>query len=44
VLDPPNGVAFLEALGAELFWLVALTALAALVWRAGLRKTLRNGV
>jgi len=44
ILDPPNAAAFLQALGAELFWLVALTALAALVWRAGLRKTLRNGV
>jgi ABC-type uncharacterized transport system permease subunit len=35
---------FWRALALQAFWLVALTGLAALVWRAGLAKTLRAGV
>ncbi|HVM98714.1 MAG TPA: ABC-2 family transporter protein [Caulobacteraceae bacterium] len=35
---------FWRALTLQAFWLVALTGLAALVWRAGLAKTLRAGV
>jgi ABC-2 type transport system permease protein len=44
ILAPPSLSGFAEALAAELFWLAALMGLATLVWRAGLRKTLRNGV
>jgi ABC-2 type transport system permease protein len=32
------------ALGLQAFWLAALAAAAALVWRAGLAKTLKSGV
>ena len=40
----PSGAAFGEGLALQLFWLVALGALVGLVWRAGIRRVLREGV
>lgn len=40
----PSVRAFGEALLAQLAWLAALTVLVALIWRAGLRRVLREGV
>jgi len=44
IIAPPAWPDFAAALAAQLFWLAALSGLAALIWRAGLRKTLRDGV
>ncbi|HEX4183331.1 MAG TPA: ABC-2 family transporter protein [Caulobacteraceae bacterium] len=40
----PSASLFWRALGLQAIWIVLLAALAALVWRAGLRKVLRQGV
>ncbi len=40
----PSVQAFAEAFAAQLFWIVALAAIIAVIWRAGLRKVLREGV
>jgi ABC-2 type transport system permease protein len=40
----PSATGFAEALVAQLAWLAALAGLVALIWRAGLRKILREGV
>jgi ABC-2 type transport system permease protein len=40
----PSAAAFGEALLAQLAWLAVLSALVALLWRAGLRKVLREGL
>jgi ABC-type uncharacterized transport system permease subunit len=40
----PSGSAFLEGLAAQLFWLVAIAGVVALVWRAGIGRVLREGV
>jgi len=40
----PSSATFLEGLTLQLFWLAAVTALVALVWRAGVRRVLREGV
>ena len=40
----PSLAGFAEALIAQLTWLVLLAGLVALIWRAGLRKVLREGV
>lgn len=39
----PSGAMFVSGLAAQLFWLVALSALIALVWRAGIARVLREG-
>ena len=44
MIAPPSPAGFAAALAAQLFWLATLTGLAALIWRAGLRKTLREGI
>ncbi len=44
IIGPPSWTGFATMLALQSFWLAALTALAVLVWRAGLRKTLREGV
>jgi ABC-2 type transport system permease protein len=38
----PTAPQMAEAVGAQLVWIVALAGLAALIWRAGLRKVLRG--
>jgi len=40
----PSAAGFAEALLAQLAWLVLLAGLVALIWRAGLRKVLREGM
>jgi ABC-2 type transport system permease protein len=40
----PSASDFAWALAAEVFWFAALAGLIALIWRAGLAKTLRQGV
>ncbi|HJW39601.1 MAG TPA: ABC-2 family transporter protein [Rhizomicrobium sp.] len=40
----PSATAFAADLAAQIAWLIALSALVALIWRAGLRKVLREGV
>jgi ABC-2 type transport system permease protein len=40
----PSRAAFIQALGAQLFWLAALSLLVALVWRAGIVRVLREGL
>jgi ABC-type uncharacterized transport system permease subunit len=40
----PSARAFAIGLAAQLFWLVVLSGLVALLWRAGLRKVLREGL
>jgi len=40
----PSWTQFARALAAQLAWIAVLGALAALMWRAGLAKTLREGV
>jgi len=40
----PSGQSFAVALLAQLFWIVVLSGLIALVWRAGLAKVLREGL
>jgi ABC-2 type transport system permease protein len=40
----PSAPLFWRALGLQLIWIGLLSVLAALVWRAGLRKVLRQGV
>ncbi|MBV9540024.1 MAG: ABC-2 family transporter protein [Alphaproteobacteria bacterium] len=40
----PSATAFGEALIAQIVWIVLLSGLTALIWRAGLRKVLREGV
>ena len=40
----PSATAFAQALAAQLFWIAMLGGLIALVWRAGLRKILREGL
>jgi ABC-2 type transport system permease protein len=40
----PSATAFAAALAAQVVWIVALSGLIALIWRAGLRKVLREGV
>jgi len=40
----PSAPLFRRALELQLLWIVLLSVLAALVWRAGLRKVLRQGV
>jgi ABC-2 type transport system permease protein len=40
----PSATAFAEALIAQIVWLIALAGLTALIWRAGLRKILREGI
>jgi len=40
----PSASLFWRALGLQLIWIGLLSGLAALVWRAGLRKILRQGV
>jgi ABC-2 type transport system permease protein len=40
----PSAPLFWRAVGLQMFWIAALSALAALVWGAGLRKVLKQGV
>jgi ABC-2 type transport system permease protein len=40
----PSAQGFADAFAAQLFWIAALTGIIALIWRAGLRKVLREGV
>jgi len=40
----PSVAGFVEALAAQCLWLTALAGLVALIWRAGLRKVLREGM
>jgi ABC-2 type transport system permease protein len=40
----PSAQSFLAALAAQLFWIVVLSVLVALIWRAGLAKVLREGL
>lgn len=40
----PSALAFGEGLLAQAFWLIVLSGLIALVWRAGIRKILREGI
>jgi ABC-type uncharacterized transport system permease subunit len=40
----PSAQAFGQALLAQLGWIASLCALIALIWRAALRKVLREGV
>lgn len=40
----PSAAAFIEALAAQLVWLIVLAGLVALIWHAGLRKVLREGI
>jgi ABC-2 type transport system permease protein len=40
----PSGSVFAQALLMQVFWIAALAGLVALVWRAGLRKVLREGL
>ncbi len=40
----PSAAGFAEALVLQLVWIVVLSGLTALVWRAGLRKVLREGL
>lgn len=40
----PSTATFLEGLVLQLFWLVAVAALVALVWQAGVRRVLREGI
>jgi len=40
----PSPIAFGRGLAAQIVWIVLLSGLIALVWRAGLRKVLREGI
>lgn len=40
----PSAASFTETLAIQLVWIAVLSALVALVWRAGLRKILREGL
>jgi ABC-2 type transport system permease protein len=40
----PSGHAFAVGIAAQLFWLVGLSGLVALLWRAGIAKVLREGI
>ncbi len=40
----PSAAAFGRGLASQVFWLSALSGLIALLWRAGLRKILREGL
>jgi ABC-type uncharacterized transport system permease subunit len=43
-MTAPSIAGFVQALGAQIAWLAVLSVLTALLWRAGLRKILREGV
>ncbi len=43
-MNHPSASAFVESLAMQVFWFAALCGVIALIWRAGLRKVLREGV